>query len=74
LPSCSLRITPAEARLAATLGAGEDLRKAAEIHSMAYETARQHLKAIFSKAEVRRQSKLAALLAKLSSGREKAPQ
>jgi hypothetical protein len=42
-------LTPAEARLAATLGAGEDLHRAAEIHSMAYETARQHLKAIFSK-------------------------
>jgi DNA-binding CsgD family transcriptional regulator len=67
-------LTPAEARLASTLGAGEDLHRAAEIHSMAYETARQHLKAIFSKTDVRRQSELVALLAKISSGRGKAPQ
>lgn len=67
-------LTPAEARLAATLGEGEDLRRAAELHSIAYETARQHLKAIFAKAEVRRQSELVALLARLSPGRGKIPQ
>ncbi len=62
-------LTPAEARLSATLGAGEDLHRAADIHSIAYATARQHLKAIFSKTDVRRQSELVALLAQLPSRR-----
>jgi DNA-binding CsgD family transcriptional regulator len=60
-------LTPAEARLAAALGGGQDLRNAAELNSMAYETARQHLKAIFSKTQVDRQAELVALLARLSS-------
>ena len=67
-------LTPAEARLAAMLAAGEDLRTAAEIHCMAYETARRHLKAIFYKAEVNSQSKLVALLTRLSVGRSATPQ
>jgi hypothetical protein len=49
-------LTATEAKLATSLGSGEDLRTAAEIHGMAYETARRHLKAIFSKAEVNSQS------------------
>jgi DNA-binding CsgD family transcriptional regulator len=61
-------LTSAEARLATTLGSGEDLRTAAEIHGMAYETARRHLKAIFSKAAVNRQSELVTLLIRLSLG------
>jgi DNA-binding CsgD family transcriptional regulator len=61
-------LTTAEARLATTLGSGEDLRTAAEIHGMAYETARRHLKAIFSKAGVNRQSELVTLLIRLSLG------
>jgi DNA-binding CsgD family transcriptional regulator len=61
-------LTPAELRLATTLGSGEDLRTAAEIHGMAYETARRHLKAIFSKAAVNRQSELVTLLARFALG------
>jgi DNA-binding CsgD family transcriptional regulator len=61
-------LTQTEVRLATTLGSGEDLRTAAEIHVMAYETARRHLKAIFSKAAVNRQSELVTLLTRLSLG------
>jgi DNA-binding CsgD family transcriptional regulator len=59
-------LTPAEVRLAITLGSGEDLRTAAEIQGVAYETARRHLKSIFSKAAVNHQSELVALLTRLS--------
>jgi DNA-binding CsgD family transcriptional regulator len=64
-------LTATEARLAISLGSGEDLRAAAEIHGIAYETARRHLKAIFSKAQIKSQSELVALLMRLPSVRER---
>jgi DNA-binding CsgD family transcriptional regulator len=67
-------LTPAEARLAAALAAGEDLRTAAERLGMTRETARWRLKVIFSKADVKRQSELVALLTKLSRGGSTASQ
>jgi DNA-binding NarL/FixJ family response regulator len=51
--------------LAGALAAGHDLRTAAERLKITHETSRGHLKAIFSKADVNRQSELAALIARL---------
>jgi len=55
-------LTPAEARLAASLAAGEDLRSAAATLGIGYPTARTQLIAIFRKTETRRQSELIRLL------------
>lgn len=60
-------LTPAEARLAETLGAGASLRVAADVHSIAYETARSHLRSIFQKLGLNRQSELVALMTRLMS-------
>jgi len=62
-------LTAAEARLAAALAAGDDLWSAAERLKITHETSRGHLKAIFSKADVNRQSELAALIARLRTSR-----
>lgn len=64
-------LTPAEARLAARLGSGEDLRAAADRLGVAYETARAQLKAVFGKAQVSGQAELAAVLARMALGGEK---
>ena len=63
-------LTPAEGRLASLLAGGEDLRKAADILGVAYETARVQLKPIFGKMQVGRQSELAAVLARMALGSE----
>jgi len=63
-------LTPAEARLATVLAAGEDLRKAADLLGVAYETARVQLKAIFGKMQVSRQAELAAVLAKIAQSQK----
>ena len=65
-------LTPAEARLAVRLGSGEDLRAAADLLGVAYETARAQLKAIFGKAQVARQSEFVALLARIAQRKEAA--
>jgi DNA-binding CsgD family transcriptional regulator len=62
----AFRLTPAEARLAARLAAGEPIEMMAEKLGIAYETARNVLKSIFHKTETRRQGELIALLARLS--------
>jgi DNA-binding CsgD family transcriptional regulator len=54
--------TAAEARLAAALTAGENLRAAAQANSIAYETARVRLKSIFEKTGVQRQAELVGML------------
>jgi DNA-binding CsgD family transcriptional regulator/PAS domain-containing protein len=59
------KLTPAEARLAAQLAAGEATEQAADDLGIAKETARNHLKAIFQKTDVHRQSELVALLARV---------
>jgi DNA-binding CsgD family transcriptional regulator len=63
-------LTKAEGRLASILASGEDLRKAADILGVAYETARAQLKAIFGKTQVSRQAELAAVLARLAQDAE----
>jgi DNA-binding CsgD family transcriptional regulator len=59
-------LTATEARLATTLASGESLRAAAEGRGMTHETARGHLKSIFSKVGVHRQTELVAVLANLT--------
>lgn len=58
-------LTPKEAELAKRLSAGMSPQQAGVALGMSYETARTHLKHIFDKMGVRRQSELAALIARL---------
>jgi DNA-binding CsgD family transcriptional regulator len=58
----SFGLTEAEARLAALLAAGEDLRAAAAKLGITYGTARARLAEIFQKTETRRQGELIKLL------------
>jgi len=60
-------LTRAEARLARQLSSGESLADAADVLGIKLETARAHLKAVFSKTDTHRQSELVGLLAQLSS-------
>jgi DNA-binding CsgD family transcriptional regulator len=55
-------LTAAEARLAALLAAGDDLRSAAAKLRITYGTARARLAQIFQKTETRRQAELVRLL------------
>jgi DNA-binding CsgD family transcriptional regulator len=55
---CHFGLTPAEARLALRLVAGETLRSAAVKLNITYETARTSLKKIFKKTETCRQAEL----------------
>jgi DNA-binding CsgD family transcriptional regulator len=59
-------LTAAESRVAAAVGAGAAPREAAASLGITEETARTTLKRVFEKADVKRQSELAALLARLS--------
>lgn len=61
-----LGLTPAEARIAAILGTGASPEAAAEALGLSVGTARNHIKRIFSKLDVARQSQLVALLARLT--------
>lgn len=56
------RLTRSEARLAARLATGEDLRSAAAALNIGYATARTQLTAIFRKTETNRQGELIKLL------------
>ena len=58
-------LTPAEARLAKLIGQGTPVDEAANSLNIAYETARNQLKAILAKTGTHRQSELVALLARL---------
>jgi len=58
LLKCRFGLTPAEARLALHLVAGETLRSAEAKLSISYETARTHLKNIFGKTGTCRQAEL----------------
>jgi DNA-binding CsgD family transcriptional regulator len=58
-------LTEAEARLAARLATGEALERASEDLAIAKTTARNQLRAIFTKSGVHRQAELVALLATL---------
>jgi DNA-binding CsgD family transcriptional regulator len=55
-------LTEAEARLAALLASGEELRFAAEKLGITYGTARTRLAEIFQKTETRRQAELMKIL------------
>jgi DNA-binding CsgD family transcriptional regulator/PAS domain-containing protein len=55
------RLTPAESRLAMSLGEGRELRRACHEASITYATGRAHLRSIFCKTGVRRQSELISL-------------
>ena len=60
-----LGLTLGEAKVAALVGAGLPTKEAARRLGIASETARSHLKNVFGKVGVSRQSELVALLAKL---------
>lgn len=66
LPSARLRaafgLTESEARLAALLAGGDDLRSAAEKLGVTYGTARARLAQVFQKTDTRRQGELIKLL------------
>jgi DNA-binding CsgD family transcriptional regulator len=59
---CHFGLTPAEARLALHLVAGETLRSAEAKLSITYETARTHLKNIFGKTGTCRQAELLVVI------------
>jgi DNA-binding CsgD family transcriptional regulator len=58
-------LTPAEAALLRLVGAGENLRNAADQLGITYETARSRLKLIFAKTDLHRQAELVALMARM---------
>ncbi|MET4763209.1 DNA-binding CsgD family transcriptional regulator [Bradyrhizobium ottawaense] len=58
-------LTPAESRLAALLATGTSLASASEHLRISRETARNHLKSIFSKTGAHRQSELVSLVSQL---------
>ena len=62
LLQCHFSLTPAEARLALHLVAGETLRSAAFKLSITYETARTCLKKIFNKTGTHRQAELVMVI------------
>lgn len=61
----AFRLTPAEARLASDLAAGEGVDEASARLAISRETARTQLRAIFAKTGTCRQAELAALLSRL---------
>ncbi len=59
-------LTTAQTRVAVKLASGFSLEQAASELGVSMETARQHLKAIFTKTDTHRQGELVALLGKIS--------
>ena len=59
-------LTPAEARVASILGSGLSLEETANQIGIRYETARSHLKIIFQKMAIHRQTELAVILARIA--------
>lgn len=59
-------LTPAEARIAACIGAGQDVKHAAASSNVSVGTARAYLKTVFEKTHTRRQAELTAVLGRLS--------
>ena len=70
-PTCSdlliqiYKLTPKEAMLGAKIAEGKSIRQAAELLSITYETARTHLRRIFSKTGTSRQAELVMLINQL---------
>ena len=69
---CHFGLTPAEARLALHLVAGETLRSAAVKLSITYETALSELKNIFNKTGTCRQAELVVFILTALPGRLRA--
>ena len=63
-------LTQAEARLALRLAEGESLNEICDASDLAYETARNQLKAVFQKTGTHRQGELVALIGRLSRRRD----
>lgn len=72
-PTCSelliqiYKLTPKEAMLSTKIAGGKSPRQAAEELSITYETARTHLRRIFSKTGTSRQAELVMLIDQLPS-------
>lgn len=60
-------LTPAELRLCEQLGQGRSLKEAAEYSGTAHETNRTHLKSIFSKMGINRQTELVRIVTQISA-------
>jgi DNA-binding CsgD family transcriptional regulator len=54
-----------EARIALSIAKGDELRQAADVNGIAFETGRVHLKAIFARTRTHRQVELALLINRL---------
>jgi DNA-binding CsgD family transcriptional regulator/PAS domain-containing protein len=67
LRSC-FGLTGAEAKLARQISSGKGLETVADELAISYETARNHVKAVFAKTGTHRQSELAALLTRIALG------
>jgi DNA-binding CsgD family transcriptional regulator len=63
-------LTPKEAALAGKLAEGESVEQAGEEMGMKYQTARTHLRHIFSKTGTSRQTELLVLVARLPASKE----
>lgn len=61
----ALGLTPAEARLAAQVGAGQSVKESAEYVGITESTARSSLKIVYDKLGIGRQSELAGIVARL---------
>lgn len=59
-------LTPSEARLASRIGNGEELREAAAIERISFETARTRLKSVYAKTGTGRQAELAAMIGRIA--------
>ncbi|WP_209601486.1 helix-turn-helix transcriptional regulator [Sinorhizobium kostiense] len=59
-------LTATEAIIATMISQGVTLQRIAQDRAISYETARTHLRNIFSKTNTRRQAELAALLTRLN--------
>lgn len=61
----NMGLTPSETRIAEFIGIGGTLRSAADANGITYQTARTHLRAVFAKLGIGRQSDLVALVTRL---------
>ncbi len=66
LASTVFGLTPAEAQLAVRMAAGSSIEQVAGELAISQETARRHLKVVFSKTGTHRQGELVALLSRLT--------
>lgn len=63
-----LGLTPAEARLAATVGAGHSLSASAQRLGITANTARSTLQVVYGKLQIGRQSELAGIITRIATG------